>query len=459
MTMQSTGEMKKSMTVAGVAIVLAILAFLTAPSPATPDAFTDRGEQFFPGFDNPNEAASLEVVEFDEGVAEARPFKVTNHDGLWTIPSHNDYPADGEERLSKTAAGVIAIRKEDVRSSNVSDYEACGVVDPLDVASTSIKGRGKRVTIRGRNDQILADLIVGKELESRPGFRFVRLPEQKRIYVTKFDAEISSKFADWIEKDLLQIGKADIEQVFIKDYSIDERTFRVDQRDQVTLAKKDGEWSLERLPKGKEVNDDVVNDLLAALDDLKIVGVRPKPQGLSASLTEADDEGLSISQSDLISLQSRGFYFARDGSLLSNEGELEVLSTDGVWYTLRFGELVFGQDDEGPASGGGAAEGEGGSGENRYLFITTSFDSAMFPEPPKPAGMEFRDRKPEEWSDADRRNKELSDAHEAWEAKVRKGTELTAALNHRFARWYYVIPAEAYDKVHLTRAALVKDRS
>ena len=36
-----------------------MLAFATAPRPVTPDAFTDRGEPFFPEFTDPNIAAAL----------------------------------------------------------------------------------------------------------------------------------------------------------------------------------------------------------------------------------------------------------------------------------------------------------------------------------------------------------------------------------------------------------------
>ena len=48
------------------AAALALLAFVTTPRPPAPDAFADRGEAFFPDFEDPNAAATLEVVEFDE---------------------------------------------------------------------------------------------------------------------------------------------------------------------------------------------------------------------------------------------------------------------------------------------------------------------------------------------------------------------------------------------------------
>ena len=105
-------ELKKTTTYAGAAIVLAVLALLTAPRASVPDAFADRGEAFFPDFEDPNLATTLEVIEFDEETAAAEPFKVTFEGGRWTIPSHHGYPADGADRLAQTAAGVIGITKE-----------------------------------------------------------------------------------------------------------------------------------------------------------------------------------------------------------------------------------------------------------------------------------------------------------------------------------------------------------
>jgi hypothetical protein len=449
-------ESRRTLTFGGAALALAAIALLTAPRHATPDALMDRGELFFPEFDNPNEAASLEVVAYDEETSSASAFKVTNQDERWTIPSHHGYPADGADRLAKTAAGVIGIRKDDFRSDNAADHEKFGVIDPLDETNPAVTGRGRRVTMRGANEQVLADFIVGKALEERDGFRFVRLPEQKRVYVAKMDIDISTKFEDWIERDLLQVDPWNIEEVVLRDYSIDERTLRVDERDTVTLTKKDGSWRTDRMRQDQEVAWDRMNGLLTALDDLKIVGVRPKPEGLSAGLKRVDqDGGLSISEPDLLSLQSKGYYFTRDGSLLSNEGELRVRTQDGILYTLRFGEIVYGQG-EAISMGAGASDEEGsGPGENRYVFITAEFLEGRVPEPPRPAGKGFADKPEDQWTDEDRRNKEATDKHEEWAAKVQKARELADRLNGRFADWYYVIPSEAFNKVHLTRADLV----
>ena len=122
-------ELKKTASFAGLAVVVAVVALMSTPRRTAPDAFFDVGEPFFAEFTDPDMAATLEVVEWDDETGSALPFAVTNRGGLWTIPSHHDYPADGEERLATAAADVINVMKDDFRSDNIADHEALGVID------------------------------------------------------------------------------------------------------------------------------------------------------------------------------------------------------------------------------------------------------------------------------------------------------------------------------------------
>ena len=64
-------EMRRTLTFAGVAAVLAVLALVTAPRQKAPEAFFDQGEAFFPDFTDPNAARTLEVPgrQVDDPVA------------------------------------------------------------------------------------------------------------------------------------------------------------------------------------------------------------------------------------------------------------------------------------------------------------------------------------------------------------------------------------------------------
>ncbi len=451
-------ETRKTAAYGGVAALLLLAAVATAPERVTPDAFLDQGEPFFPDFADPNAATTLEVIDFDEDTATARPFQVTFRNGRWTIPSHHDYPADGEDRLARTAVGLIGVVRDDVRSDNVADHEELGVIGPLDETVSTLMGRGQRITLRDAGDNVLADMIVGNSVEGRDNLRFVRLPDQKRVYVSRMDLDLSTRFADWIEPDLLALTRDEIRRLTLRDYSIDERTGILDNRDTLILDR-DGDgndWTANRMASGEAVDSTAMSNLLGAIDTLSIVGVRPKPEGLSDSLTRLD-AGLSITQADLLSLRSRGYFFTGGGELVSNEGELEVRTGDGVVYVLRFGEVLYGEGEAISAGAETSDDAGSGPGENRYLFLTASFDAdALPPAPPRPANTDFMDRDEADWSDDDRSNRELQDAYDAWEADVEDGRQRADDLNRRFADWYYVISSDSFERIRLTRSDLVQ---
>ena len=110
-------------------------------------------------------------------------------------------------------------------------------------------------------------------------------------------------------------------------------------------------------------------------------------------------------------------------------------TNEGVLYTLRFGEIVYGRGDAVAVGDDSSDEEETGSGENRYVFITAEFDESALPEP--------------DASD--------EDAHASWENRVREGREKAERLANRFANWYYVIQAGSYDRVHKPSADFLKD--
>lgn len=428
-------ESKRTMSFVGIAVAVCVVALVSAPRRTAPDAFFDVGDPFFPDFADAEMAATLEVIEWDEQTASAIPFEVTNRGGLWTIPSHHSYPADGEERLATAAANMINVVKDDFRSDNISDHEALGVIDPIDDMSTSLEGRGTRVTFKDPSEAVLAELILGNELLERPGFRFVRVPDQKRVYAARFDGAISTAFEDWIETNLLEVSRSQIDHLVLNEYFVDEGTRQVVRRGEFILDKiAEDNWTANRVPSGQEVNFVQVNLLVGAILDLKIAGVRPKPAGMTGNLRDAAIAG-NITQSDIQALVGRGFFPTPDGGLLSNEGEVLVRTTEGVLYTLRFGEVVYGSGEAVAVGNETSDEEQSDTGENRYVFITAEFDQIGLPEP--------------QASD--------TDAHASWQRRMQEGQDKAERLAARFADWYYVIAADSYDRIHKPRDEFLKD--
>jgi len=393
------------------ALALAVAAAMVETETTSPEIFSDQGELFFPRLTDPLAVKALEVVEYDEATATARPFKVEFRRGRWVLPSHHNYPAEARDRLAKTAAALVDLRKDIVRSDLVQDHYTYAVIDPLDQKVASLTGRGKRVTLRDGQGEVLADLILGQAWKEKPGYRCVRLPGQKRIYAVKTDADPSASFEDWIETDLLKLSPSAIRRLTVLNYSINERMGRIENAETVILTREKESW---KSPGVEKLNTSAVNAMMAALDKLKIVGVRPKPPSLTADLKTRG--GIQISLESMMSLRPIGFFITPDGRLLSNEGELVVETANGLVYSLRFGEVLPGQAEAGKTRA-----------ENRYLFLTVAHDPAREARYAGPGS-----------------------------APSSTGVALARELTNRFADWYYVISGADFTRLRPKRKDLVR---
>ena len=83
----------------------------------------------------------------------------------------------------------------------------------------------------------------------------------------------------------------------------------------------------------------------------------------------------------------------------------------------------------------------------------------MLPEPPAAATRPSSTRRRASGARPDRDNKGLFDAHEEWETQVEEGRTKADELNARFADWYYVIAAEDFEKLRVTRKDLLRAKA
>lgn len=450
--------------IAVLAVLSAFGAYMMRPVEMPPPTFEDTGEPLFPEFVDPNTATALEVKEYDDESAQLSTFSVKLTNGAWVIPSHNDYPADGTEQMGKAAASFIDAKKDVVRSDDPAEHAEFGVVDPEDPAAA--KGaRGRRVTIRNESGTALVDVIIGKDVADRQGFKFVRYPGENRVYAVEIDPQVSTKFTDWIEDDLLKMESDDIVAVLSNSYSVDDVTDPESGQKLTKLVNdepmyfelqaggaigEDGqpasEWAVvappvfgpdgERIdpatytgeqplpqaptpPEGKVLNTTKVKQIVGAADRMKIVGVRPRAQRL-----------------DPFEMQTKGFFLVGEPprlSLLGDQGEVHLISRDGVIYTLFFGEVTYatgealsaGGEDEQPD-----AEGEQPSSTqaNRYMFVNVSYDP--------------------------RRDQTKNEPPLAGEVRGQARADL---LNQRFSAWYYVIQDHSFTQVHKVPSDFWKD--
>jgi hypothetical protein len=488
----------KTVTFVGVALAALLIAWFSRPKLLETGPEEMVGQLLVADFD-PLSAASIEILKFDPDTSAVRPFSVKQVNGLWSIPSHDNYPADAENHLAEAASGLMGRKILSVASESPGDHETFSVVDPD--PENPRAGMGTRVTIKDRNDKSLLAMIIGVEVPGRPELRYVRRVGQDPVYTAAVKTDkLSTKFEDWIEKDLLRMKSKEIKQIEIRDHAVDVAKRRLEQRGHMTLqynSSSDPRWKLARdeifgpngwrpqkIAEDEELNTSKLDDLKYALDDLKIVDIHPKPKGLSANL-KAGKEFLNSEQA-VRSLTMCGFYLADVGEgeqLYSNEGEVRILREDGVEYILRFGQIAGGGEKsekakagEAPKKKDGEAEKPEGSGLNRVIFVTTQFNDAAIAKPelealPKEEPAAKPDAKPDAKpaakpdapktdvkAEQERIKKENQRKLDQYKEKTAEGKKQVEALNARFADWYYIIPDSVYRKTHLSRTDVVKKK-
>ena len=512
-------ELVKTLIFVIAAAAAAIVALVVNMPPPTPGAKSVHNEPLYPDFKDPQKVASLEVVKFDEARGEVLPFTVAQvkHKGkgpvCWSIPSHDDYPADAKDQVATAATALMGLKIIDMISDNKDDEREYGVVDPPKTITPGATGVGQRVTMRDADGKELLDLIVGKEVPEHPDLRYVRKVGESEIYIVAAKTDkLSTKFEDWIEPNLLQINTLDLREVLIHDYAVqmDMEGWGIVERDKMQIAYNDatdphwkmledrqfvadnkkegaGKWVSVKMTANEQINSAKLDDLKSALDDLKIVNVSRKPAGLSADLKVTAD--FASNAAAVQSLGKKGFYAARAEErgpveLFSNNGEIHLMMKDGVEYVLRFGQIA----GSGPAAKDKEKSGDKAkdqsTGLNRYLLVMAEFNPDAIAKPqfeklPEPAEAKEPEKKPGDKAAKDvktakkpdekkpatdgkaleaeraRIEKENKRKQEEYDQQIADGQKKVKELNGRFADWYYVISDEVYRKIHLGRDEIV----
>jgi len=477
------------------------------------------GQPLFPQFTDPLGIKSLEIVRLD-AASERNDFRIVEVNGIWSIPSHDNYPADAKDQMGKVAEALTDLKVLEIIPAEESGIDAVafqtqyGVIDPSSDNTSQGEGIGIKITLGGADNETLVNLIVGKEVTrgqsqdmmgaEGTNLRYVRIPQQSPVYVVSVDpSQFSTSFDQWIEKNLLDISTFDIEEFFVDQYSFSVElaltTQGLQEKPQFTpigdlMLGYDGsavgadKWSLMRwmtfegqnyvykerqLETGKELDIDVLDSMVSALNDLKIVNVLKKPVALASALREGKTmEDIELNASMQASMQETGFWLVEmhdlkgdirqtKAQLLSNEGDLQIRLKDGVVYHLRFGDLTGTESEIATEDSPDSAP---IMGVNRYLFITAEFDSAIIPPPelkpvpeiPEGGEAEELERLMQEKELAERANQR---EQERYDAEIESGKKRAAELSDRFADWYYVIAEDVYKKIHLTEANVFRVKS
>jgi hypothetical protein len=165
---------------------------------------------------------------------------------------------------------------------SITRSSACSI---RSMRAVDTKGRGMRVTLKDKTGNVLSDLILGKEVDGKMDVRYVRVPDKRHVYTCKLSGELSTKFSDWIETDLLKAHRRGTPR---RSSSTTTRSTSsagsVVPGDKYVVTKDStSKWTLEGFdPDQGGVERGAHREIADTLGQIKIVGVRRKPGGLTA---------------------------------------------------------------------------------------------------------------------------------------------------------------------------------
>jgi hypothetical protein len=485
-----------------VAVALATTAYFTQPAASPRQAGAEEvGARFFPEL-TLEAVKGLEVTDYDPKAATNETFRVEYEKGGWVLPLKDGYPADAKDAVAKATAWLTSVSRDVMLTADKGQHKELGVLNPADEKGSD--GVGILFRALDENKNVIAELVVGKEVEGKSEWRYVREPKSDAVYRAEVgDFSVSTRFSDWIEKDLLELSdstrttsdstdadrakfKKTVALVQWTDFNIDQQSLKVVGKKSETLKFTGGsEWSpqaeLEGLAAGRETNQDKVRDLNDALRNLQIVEVLSKPAGLGPDLKLVRRTGrVTVADKQVLDkLMESGFIPIDGQDVAPVGGELRVETKEGIVYRLRFGELAM-LSKEGKIIGNAKAptadkkdKGKNDPGETksqeevRFVLIAAEFDASKFPPIADPPAPEIPAAKPGEKTDPAQAKKQAEELHQFQKAQteqarkkrekdIENGKLRAKELTDRYDRWYYLVSNDAYKKMKIDKAAFSK---
>ena len=448
------------------AVVLSVMAYAFYPKAASSGMEEQVNKPLFK-FD-PEKVRSLAIVKFDSERNSFDELVMDNHvvNG-WSIPSKFGYPVDSAEKLVLTASSLAGLVVLGIASEDPTDEETYGVVEPKPGLKAGQKGVGTRVTLKNREKQDIASIIIGKEVKDRPGQRFVRVPEQRFIYVCEYDPSVlTTDFFEWINPRILDFGT----QWSVRNLSLDKygatktALLEVNPSYRADLLLDQSKWTTLAYVDSADAKASPSLDVAElervrlAIENFEIQDVARKSRAMALSLQQRN--GIPNTFQVLGDLQRIGFFLdemvspARE---MGAGGELAFTSTVGIRYRMLFGNLL-------------ASEATGRANDQRYVMVSADVDPDFFPMPAKP---QSGGGTPEKKNDApvppgggncgEATNQDDDrEARRQYQIKLeerKNRIELTRnaadQINKRFSDWFYVIDNELYRRLMPDKGAIV----
>jgi hypothetical protein len=247
---------------AGVALVMVVLAALALLRQASEVAPRETAEPFFPGLAHEANQIAHIRVQARKGALDI----VFKPDKGWVVASHDDYPASFEQ-VRATVVGMAALLALEPKTAREDWLPYLNLVSPLH------GGNGTLITLMDDKGAILASLIAGKTTDigdpSGAIGLFVRHPDDPQSWLARSVFEPKSEPSDWLDKHVMEIDRSRIAETDIDPLAGPSYVVRRDKPS-------DADFKLTALPKGRALSYDSAPDgVAAAVVDFSFDDVKP----------------------------------------------------------------------------------------------------------------------------------------------------------------------------------------
>jgi hypothetical protein len=213
------------------------------------NAAASAGEAVLPGlFESINDVSEIVVSSLDF------EFHVKRQAETWVLVEKSGYPVQvGSVR--STLIALAELKTVEEKTSNANSYSKLGVqsvgAEPL------AENQPKKVELLDVNGEAIASLIIGKDRAGGKGGTFyVRRPTEVATWLVEGrNPGLPDSGDDWLNKQVLEIERADIKAV---------RTVHVDG-EELTLSKEDADanFNVHNMPEDRELSYAAVADSIA----------------------------------------------------------------------------------------------------------------------------------------------------------------------------------------------------
>lgn len=490
----SRKEIVKSLVWGSLAVALLGLWLNLQPKPPAVRPEDKIGLKLFPAFEDPTLLGRVSIVKRLEGKDRPQSIRLEEHNGSWTITSNLGFPAENADQMTKVVTPLLRLSVLGVRDKLGTDADVrkilafhaeCGVLDPGDETVADWRHTGIRVTLGGRTGEVFVDALIGGRVEESSAardVRYVRIFGDQTVYTADFStksdehaqAEEQTSFVDslsvdpqdWMNRDVLRISRWDIRTLGIHDYPYDVKankgtcrgyfvlkqdptnsTQRAWECDRYYEVDNSGKYTVKPGLKPEEIDNERISVAADSLARLRLNAIERKPDALVRVLRQGRSlrewlqsgqtlgaTGLAIAEYDVLNRQET------EPVLVGEGRQCYVTMKDGVQLVLVFGGI---------------------KDTSRYLLVWARLDPAASQGPKLLKKLETSAK----MSVAEKTKIEEENIRIDSENAIRKsefelvrseGIKKVAALNDRFAPWFYLVPDDVLKTIILHKSDIVK---